>query len=155
MRFVLLYNRFHMDELRKDIRFADFGRVDCPALSPIPGVLSDVSEGGLKATFPVPVEIDMSDMKKDEFELSVRLSSFGSVSLDLLAIPVWVFNNNSGGNSSTQIGFSLLPAKDFGTYSEYIKKMDESAAIDDEQAQRLLNDVVNEILPEETSCQIL
>lgn len=140
-------------ELRKDIRFTDFGRVECNDVCVLPGVLNNVSQNGLKATFPVLVNFDISELKNDEFVISIRLSRFPSDSIELLAIPMWVFKDNSKG--CTQIGFSILPTKDFTKYSNYITKMDELEKNETEWEKDTLDSIISDILPEETICQVL
>jgi len=143
-----------MSELRKNIRFTDFGRIECEKICALPGVLCDISTTGLKVTFPVPIDnLDYDD----EYELNVVLSKLSGESIKLLVIPMWRFDNNVNGNSDTQVGFAILPSLDYDKLSSYIDKMDESDIVKDEK--ETLN-VTDEFQPEiqqeeDTPCQFL
>ncbi len=110
-----------MDELRKNERFSNYGRVECAAICAFSGNLCDVSETGLRATFDALVSLDL----EDEYELILRLPQKNLLEIRLLAIPVWRFDDSLRGQ--TQIGFSVLRALDFPLFSDYLNELKNSS----------------------------
>ncbi len=104
-----------MRDLRKNVRFEDFGRVDCPGICMISGVLNDISSCGLKVTFNVPLSIDM----EKDYDIIVKLSKFNESPMRLTGAPAWTYAQKN----STQVGFAILYSKDSGRLENYILKL--------------------------------
>ena len=107
-------NDMHV-ELRKDTRFEDFGRIECEALSPVKGVLEDISFNGCKVHFDVPVTVNF----ENDYELYVRLSRFPTEEIVLMAHPEWTREIET----VTEIGFSFLRSPDSARLEEYVKQL--------------------------------
>lgn len=152
-----------MDELRKHIRFCDFGRVECKEICNFPADLKDISISGMKVDFHSDIELNMND----EYEVTVRLSKFNGEPITLLVIPMWRFDDNSKDVTDVQVGFSILPSLDFSKLKEYISKLDENDTVveidcdDDNNSQMKLQIVSNDFFEsenyeqEESVCQFL
>ena len=125
-------------DLRKDIRFEDFGRVECMELCPVSGVLDDISISGCKVHYDAPVTLDM----ENEYELKIRLSRATLKPLILVCRPQWYKTQSE---SSTQIGFYILRSPDTTRLQEYIQQLHE------EQKSSELDAV----LPKEEPCQFV
>lgn len=139
-----------MNENRKDTRFSDFGKIECEKISPIQGVIEDISLSGMKTNFSVVSDFCM----EDEYEITVRFSKTTGNPIKLLVLPVWKYDNTTE-NSNVRIGFSILHSLDYNEYSDYINKMEESNLMTEDWAREKLQSVLNEILSEETPCQFL
>lgn len=101
-------------EHRTDERYEDFGHVEAESICALPGVLDDISVGGCKVRFPVPVAIDM----ENQYNLTIRLSQSDSSPLHLICCPQWV----SLKGSETVIGFSVLRSPDSPRLESYISE---------------------------------
>ncbi|MBQ6781549.1 MAG: hypothetical protein IJP62_10005 [Treponema sp.] len=99
-------------ELRKNTRFEDFGRVECNDLSPMSGILDDISMDGCKVHYDAPVNFSF----EADYELRVRFSRFPTEPLTLIAHPEW--SRENGG--TTEIGFSVLRSPDTARFEEYV-----------------------------------
>lgn len=100
-------------DTRKTERYDDIGRVDAPAISPMPGVLDNISTTGCKVHYQFPVNVN----PEDDIEVSIMFARAASEGrFTLLCHPQWVKN----GDDFTEIGFKFLPSKDLVHISEYI-----------------------------------
>ncbi len=110
-------------ELRRNIRFEDFGRIDCEDLGPVNGILEDISMEGCKVHFDVPVSVNL----ENDYELRVRLSRFPTEELVLMAHPEWAKESDG----ATDIGFSILRSPDTARLEKYVRQLyEEQADID-------------------------
>lgn len=110
-----------MDELRKDERFRDYGRVECGEICALPGILCDVSQSGLKAAFCADVSMSMDD----EYRLRLRIPGGDPREMRLLAAPAWRSDEPRTGR--THIGFALLRAWDFPRFRRHVGGIEESS----------------------------
>ena len=125
-------------ELRKDVRFEDFGRVECNDLCPFSGVLDDISISGCKIHYDTPVNLDMDK----DYELRIRLSRATLEPLDLVCHPQW---QKQMEDSSIQIGFLFLTSPDTVRLNVYINHLHE-----EEKSSE-----IDSVLPEEEPCQFV
>lgn len=103
-------------DTRKTERYDDIGRVDAPAISPMPGVLDNISMTGCKVHYPFPVTVN----PEDDIELSIMFARAATEGrFTLLCHPQWVKN----GDDFTEIGFKFLPSKDLVHISDYIEDL--------------------------------
>jgi len=102
-------------DLRKDTRFEDFGRIECDELSPVSGILDDISLNGCKIHYDVPVSVNL----ENDYELHVRLSRDPSEEIILISHPEWVRKTDS----TTLIGFSILRSPDSARLDEYVSQL--------------------------------
>ena len=113
-------------EIRQDERFEDIGRIEAPQICPLAGVLDNISLGGCKVHYTVPVVVDL----ENDYEVNItfaRAASDGS--LELTCHPQWAREVNG----TTEIGFKVLPCKGTARLAKYIEdlgldKMDSSLA---------------------------
>ena len=98
---------------RTDERFEEFGKVESDRLCALPGVLDDISSGGCKVHFPLPVTVDMDSDYTLRMHVSVRNKPH---SLLITCQPQWHRANGSG----TDVGFRILPSPDTPMLAEYI-----------------------------------
>lgn len=122
---------------RSQQRFEDIGRFLAEDLCALPGVLVDVSREGCKIRYSLPVELDM-DNDYDAKITFARVASEGQ--FVLLCHPQWI--RKVGDN--TEIGFKILPSKDYSRLAKYIEQLDNESSEDD------LSDEIND-----SSCQII
>jgi len=109
---------------RKTVRFKDFGRVDAPDISLLPGVLEDISLQGCKVRFPLSLTVDSDN----DYELKIHTSrKQNSVPLSLVCHPQW----SRGADGGTEIGFQILRSPDTAKLSEYINQL----SADDDTAE--------------------
>ena len=102
-----------MDDNRKEVRYADIGRVESADICALPGVLDDVSLTGCKVHFPIPVTIDM----ENDYELKLKLSHKTMLApLTLICHPQWKKMNGN----ETEIGFQVLRSPDSPQLASYI-----------------------------------
>lgn len=121
---------------RKNVRFNDFGWIDCPELCAVNGVLDDISLDGCKIHYDAPVSINADD----DYELHIRLSRLSSEPLILLCHPQWT--NEDGG--CTEIGFKILHSPDTSRLEGYINQL---------HAEK--KSAEDEFIPSEESCQFV
>lgn len=121
-------------ELRKNARFEDFGKVECPEICVVTGILDDISLDGCKVHFDAPIILSL----EDDYELHVRFSRFPQEVLTLMAHPQWT---KEEGNMNS-VGFAILRSPDTAKLDSYINKLKE------EEDTPLDADM----LPEESSC---
>lgn len=121
-------------DLRKDTRFEDFGRIECDGLSPVSGILDDISLNGCKVHYDVPVSVNL----ESDYELHVRLSRDPSEEIILISHPEWVRKTDS----TTLIGFSILRSPDSARLDEYVSQLNA-------EQKEISDDVVPQ---EEDSC---
>lgn len=110
-----------MRNLRKAERFEDFGRVENPEICVVSGILEDISENGIKASYSVPPSVDLDK----EYQVAVRLSRVVDEPLTLIVKPARVFDDDSG---NVSVGFSILHSKDSSRLEEYLSKLKEDSA---------------------------
>ncbi|MBO5100427.1 MAG: PilZ domain-containing protein [Treponema sp.] len=101
--------------LRKNIRFEDFGKVECSEICLVAGVLDDISVSGCKVHFDAPVTINM----EDDYELKIRLSRINLDPFILLCHPQWQKEDNG----TTEVGFSILHSLDTSRLESYIEQL--------------------------------
>ena len=123
-----------VSELRKNARFEDFGRVECPEICVVSGILDDISLDGCKVHFDAPINLSL----EDDYELRVRFSRFPQDILVLMAHPQWT---KEDGNM-TSIGFAILRSPDTAKLDSYISQLKEEEA----------RPVDADMLPEESTC---
>lgn len=105
-----------VQNLRKNARFPDFGRVECLDISPVAGVLDDISRAGCKIHYDAPVNLNM----ENDYEIHLRLSRGNSEPLVLFCHPQWQKESEDG---LTEIGFSFLHSPDTPKLESYIKQL--------------------------------
>lgn len=118
-------------------RFDDTGKIEIPSLCPLPGVLDNISEAGCKVhyNFPVTVELD------NDYEIKIFFArNILEGCLQLVCHPQWIHEEKN----YTEIGFKILPSKDYSRLAEYIKKL----GLDEKS-----NDFSDEIL--ESTCRFI
>ena len=104
-----------MPEKRQHTRFEDFGKIECFDLSPVSGVLEDISLKGCKVHFDSPVSVNT----ENDYELKIRLSRVNLEPLLLIGHPQWVKSSDL----STDIGFQFLRSRDTFRLESYINKL--------------------------------
>ena len=125
------------DAIRKLPRFADFGRVEAPALCAIPGVLDDISIEGCKVHFPVEVVVDPDA----DYEIKVRPSRrVSEVPFMLICHPQW----NRIEDGTTHIGFKVLRSPDTWRLTQYIEQLYRESS--EEEVENQIKDPVCQIL---------
>ena len=109
---------------RKQERYDDYGRVDCPKICALSGILDDISLSGCKAHFPIMLSVD----KDDEYILSIRSSNKYSASqLTMIAHIQW----SSFDGQNTSVGFQFLRSPDTPKLASYISLLKDSSENDD------------------------
>lgn len=109
---------------RKQERYDDYGRVDCPKICALSGILDDISLSGCKAHFPIKLSVD----KDDEYILSIRSSNKYSASqLTMIAHIQW----SSFDGQNTSVGFQFLRSPDTPKLASYISLLKDSSENDD------------------------
>ncbi len=102
-------------EHRKDQRFSEIGRVEASEICALPGVVDDISLGGCRIHFPVPVTLD----KDSEYMLKIKLFHRNAPSkLNLVCNPRWKTEDDQ----KTQIGFKILRSPDTPELAFYISQ---------------------------------
>ncbi len=119
-------------ELRTQERYEDFGRVECPSICLVNGVLNDISKSGCKVHFDAPITLDL----ENDYEVRVRLSHSSQSPLVLMCHPQWVKENAN----TADVGFSILRSPDTARLNDYVKALHAEANEPDE------------ILPQESPC---
>lgn len=105
-------------ENRQNVRYPEIGRVVCPELCPLSGILDDISLLGCKIHFPVVAVVDL----ENEYMLKISLSrSPDEAPLQLLSKPKWV--KECAG--ATQIGMEILYSPDQSRLKDFIKYLEE------------------------------
>ena len=100
-------------ELRAQERYADFGRIECPEICIVNGVLDDISINGCKVHFDAPITINL----ENDYEVRVRLSHSSQEPLVLMCHPQWVKDQ---GNAA-DIGFLIMRSPDTARLKDYVK----------------------------------
>jgi len=119
---------------RKLVRFKDFGRVDAPDISLLPGVLEDISLEGCRVRFPLSVSVDPDN----DYDLKIRPSRKGnSAPFNLVCHPQWYCGTDGG----TELGFRILRSPDTARLNEYIAGLNEENS-SFENAENILSDQV-------------
>ncbi len=123
-----------LSESRKNTRFEDFGRVECPEICVVNGILDDISLDGCKVHFDAPINLSL----EDDYQLKVRFSRFPQDVLTLMAHPQWT---KEEGNMNS-VGFEIMRSPDTAKLDSYITRLtaEESESPD------------ADMLPEESSC---
>ena len=104
-------------ENRQSTRFPEFGKVVCPELCALPGILDNISSTGCKVHFPISVVVDL----ETEYMLKISLSrSIEEEPLSLMCHPIWV-SEKSG---STEMGFGILYSPDDNRLREIINELE-------------------------------
>ncbi len=112
-------------ELRKNARFEHFGHVACDDLSPVVGVLDDISINGCRVHFDVPVTLSF----EADYEVRLRLSRFPTEELSLICHPVWSREDDG----TTTIGFFILRSPDTVRLESFVAQLrQEKQEIDDD-----------------------
>ncbi|WP_147613137.1 PilZ domain-containing protein [Treponema pectinovorum] len=124
--------------LRKNVRFLDFGRAECEALCPVAGILDDISKSGCKIHYDAPVNLNM----ENDYEIHIRLSRENTEPFVLYCHPQWQKESADG---TTEIGFSFLHSPDSAKLESYIKQLSEENYSSD----------FDSLFPQETSCQFV
>ena len=101
---------------RKDIRFEDFGRVECSEVSPMAGILNDISYTGCKVHYDVPVALNM----ENDYEISIKLPRITGGTFQLIVHPRWINTQEDG---SCDIGFNFLPSPDRAKLESYVNNL--------------------------------
>lgn len=105
-----------LKEERNSERFDDIGRFEAKELCAFPATLQNISKTGCRVRFQFPVTVDL-DEDYDAKITFARVASEGS--FQLLCHPQWV-KEESG---VTEIGFLILPSRDFARLAEYIRQL--------------------------------
>lgn len=125
-----------MAELRKHERYEDFGRVECPQLCFVHGVLDNISKTGCKVHFDAPVSVSL----EGDYELQVRLSRDSQELVTLVCRPRWIQDDNG----TTSIGFEILRSPSTARLDAYIIQLAQDCAESDD-----------DVLPAEEPCQFI
>ena len=103
-------------ETRQNERYEDIGRIESTEICPLAGVLDNISSGGLKVHYSLPVVVDL----ENDYNISVTFARDASNgSIELLCHPQWVKEENG----ITEIGFKILPSKGSSRLSKYIEEL--------------------------------
>lgn len=124
--------------LRKHIRYNDFGRAECAEICPVAGVLDDISLTGCKIHYDTPISLDM----ENDYEIQLRLSRIPSGSLSLICHPQWQRQNEDG---STEAGFVFLHSPDTQALESYIQQREDEN----------VSEELDSVLPKEEKCQFV
>ena len=89
---------------RQEPRYKILGRALCQEISALPGSLIDISVGGCKIFYSVPVSIHL----EDDYTLTIQVADSSTGDLTLICHPAWV-NEDSG---QTIIGMNILRSPD-------------------------------------------
>jgi hypothetical protein len=101
------------EENRRDVRYDEIGRVISPDLCALPGILDNISSGGCKVHFPLPIVVDL----ENEYELKIFSSRPAfQEPLKLICQPQWVKEIDG----MTEIGFRILYSPDAVRLSEFV-----------------------------------
>lgn len=106
------------EENRQHTRYEEIGRITCPEICALPGVLDDISSSGCKVHYSFPVVVDL------ETEYEVKLSPLhhgDQTPLNLICLPQWV--KEQDGN--TFIGFKILYSPDANRLNIFIEHLEE------------------------------
>ncbi|MCR5401679.1 MAG: PilZ domain-containing protein [Treponema sp.] len=104
------------EKKRQTERFDDIGRVEAHSLCPLAGVLDNISAGGCKVHYNLPVVVDL----ENDYEVNITFARAASEgSLVLTCHPQWVHEENG----TTEIGFKILPSKDLPRLLKYIEEL--------------------------------
>lgn len=107
-----------MDENRQNTRYQEIGRVVCPEICALTGILDDISSTGCKIHFPFSVVVDL----EREYMMKITLSrSPDEAPLQLMCKPMWVTENNG----ITQIGFAILFSPDESRLHDFISFLEQ------------------------------
>ncbi len=124
--------------LRKSLRFNDFGRFECNDICPMAGVLVDISLTGCKVHYDIPISLNM----ENDYEIHLRLSRFSNAPLVLMCHPQW---QKEGDDGSFEVGFLFLHSPDTAALESYIKQLNDE----------LKTEQFDSVLPQEDSCQFV
>lgn len=124
--------------LRKSIRYEDFGRAECDEICPMPGILDDISATGCKIHYDAPISLNM----ENDYEIRIRLSRFSAEPMVLMCHPQWQDEAKDGTSS---IGFEFLHSLDTARLEQYIQQLSDEKASSE----------IDSILPQEDSCQFV
>mgnify|MGYP002627324147 FL=1 len=103
-------------EQRADERFEEFGKVEVEKLCALPGVLDDISVGGCRVHFPLPVTVNM----EADYSLRIHISLGNRPrSLSITCQPLWQRLNGN----ETEVGFKILPSIDTPLLTEYLNNL--------------------------------
>ena len=104
-------------EKRSDTRYKEIGKITCHELCALPGVLDDISAGGLKMHYSFPVVVEL----ENEYEVEILPSNATNpIPLKLKCLPQWA-NEQDG---STYIGFKILYSPDANRLNEFIDHLE-------------------------------
>ncbi|MCI5523105.1 MAG: PilZ domain-containing protein [Treponema sp.] len=103
---------------RKEKRFIEIGKVECPQLCAFSAVLEDVSASGCKIRFPVKVNID--NEKDYVFAFKFPRKNIKS-EIDLMCHPQW----SVAEENQTIAGFSFLTSPDTPEFLTFISELQE------------------------------
>jgi len=108
-------------EKRTSIRYIEIGRMTCPEICALSGVLDDISATGFKVHYNFPVVVDL----ENEYEIQISPSNNQSGNpLHLRCLPQWV-NEIDG---ATFIGFKTLYSPDVNRLNDFISHLEELSA---------------------------
>lgn len=110
-------------DTRKTERFDDMGRVDIPAVSPMSGVLDNISTSGCKIHYQFPVTVS----EGEDLEISIifaRAAMDGPVKL--LCHAKWIKVEDG----CTEIGLKFLPSRELVHIYEYIEELNQEEKTD-------------------------
>ncbi|MCR5724318.1 MAG: PilZ domain-containing protein [Treponema sp.] len=124
-----------ISELRSQERYEDFGRIECPEICIVNGVLNDISINGCKVHFDAPITINL----EDDYELHVRLSHSAQAPLILMCHPQWVKSDND----TADVGFLIMRSPDTARLKQYVSLLHSELTTSDE------------LLPQEVPCQFV
>ena len=100
---------------RQTERFDDIGRIEATDLCPLAGNLDNISKGGIKVHYNLPVIVDL----ENDYEITLTFARAASDSIELLVHPQWVKEDNG----TTEIGFKILPSKGTAHLNDYIEEL--------------------------------
>lgn len=123
--------------VRRHTRYSDFGKVECPAICLVHGVLDDISKSGCKVHFDAPISISL----EKDYEIRFRLSHSAQEPMLLVCHPQWIKENKG----SASVGFAILRSPDTAKLESYIMLLHSD----------LTEDVDQDYLPKEEPCQFV
>ncbi len=123
--------------IRLSPRFDDIGRFESNELCALPGTLENISKDGCKVRFQFPVMVDLDNDYEAKITFA-RAASEGQFSL--VCHPQWAKESNG----VTEIGFKILPSRDFSRLADYVSQLSE-----DEYSDNLVEQISGSV------CQII
>lgn len=106
------------DENRAATRYNDIGRIVCEEMSPLPGILVNISRTGCKVHFPLVITPDA----ENEYEVSVMLpKKYNESPLKMMVQVQWIRD----AENATDIGLKFLFSPDSARFNKYVAELEQ------------------------------